>query len=60
MGDEKLTDQMPRRWREKGGKEDRKLMGRCDCVKRDMERVGGEWGTTAKDKWCWRLLIETQ
>ncbi|KAK2191715.1 hypothetical protein NP493_47g03031 [Ridgeia piscesae] len=21
-----------------------------DCVKRDLERVGGEWRTTAKDK----------
>ena len=28
-----------------------------DCVKRDLERVGGEWRTTAEDR-SWRLLIE--
>ena len=28
------------------------------CVKRDLERVGGEWRTTAKDRRSWRLLIE--
>ena len=33
-------------------------MRREDCVKRDLERVGGEWRTTAKDKWSWRLVIE--
>ena len=29
-----------------------------DCVKRDLERVGDEWSTTAKDIGTWRLLIE--
>ena len=28
-----------------------------DCVKGDLERVGGEWRTTGKDR-SWRLLIE--
>ena len=28
------------------------------CVKRDLERVGGEWRTTAKDRRSRRLLIE--
>ena len=28
-----------------------------DCVKRDLERVGGEWRTTAEDR-SRRLLIE--
>ena len=41
-------DQIPRKWREKGGEEDRECDGREDCVKRDLERVGREWGTTAK------------
>ena len=27
-------------------------------VKRDLERVGGEWRTTAKDRRSWRLAIE--
>ena len=27
-------------------------------MKRDLERVGGEWRTTAKDRRSWRLLIE--
>ena len=29
-----------------------------DCVKRDLERVGGEYRTTAKDRRSWRLVIE--
>ena len=29
-----------------------------DCVKRDLERVGGEWRTTAKDRRSWRLVME--
>ena len=29
-----------------------------DCVKRDMERVGGELRRTTKDRRSWRLLIE--
>jgi len=28
-----------------------------DCFKRDLERLGGEWKTTAKDR-SWRLLTE--
>ena len=28
-----------------------------DCVKRDLERVGGEWRTTATDR-SWRLVRE--
>ena len=33
-------------------------MRREDCVKRDLEIVGGEWRTTAKDRSNWRLFIE--
>ena len=29
-----------------------------NCAKRDLERVRGEWRTTAKDRRSWRLLIE--
>ena len=29
-----------------------------DWVKRDLERVGGEWRTTAKDRRSWRLVTE--
>ena len=31
---------------------------KMNCVKRDLERVGGEWRTTAKYKRGWRLVIE--
>ena len=33
-------------------------MGWEDRAKRDLERVGGEWRTTAKDRRSWRLLTE--
>ena len=36
----------------KGDEEDR------EWVKGHLERVGGEWRTTAKDRRSWRLLIE--
>ena len=29
-----------------------------DCVNRGVERVGGEWRTTAKDRRSWRMLVE--
>ena len=29
-----------------------------DCVNRDLEREGGEWRTTGKDRRRWRLVIE--
>ena len=29
-----------------------------DCVKRDLERVGGEWRISIRDRRNWRLLIE--
>jgi len=44
---------MPRKW-----KEARKTENVTDCVMRDLERVGGEWRTTAKDRRSWRLLIK--
>jgi len=47
---------MLRKWREKEAKKTENAME--DCVKRDLERVGGEWRTTAKDRSSWRLLIE--
>ena len=31
-----------------------------DCVKKDLERVGGEWRTTAKDRRSWSLLIQNE
>ena len=31
---------------------------REECVKRELEIVGGEWRTAAKDRRRWRLLIE--
>ena len=36
---------MPRKWREKGGEEDRKCDGRTAL--REIGRVGEEWRTTA-------------
>ena len=33
-------------------------MRREDWVNRDLERVGGEYRTTAKDRSSWRLVIE--
>ena len=36
----------------------RPRMRREDSVKRDLERVGGEWRTRAEDRRSWRLLIE--
>ena len=30
-----------------------------DCVKRDLEGVGGEWRMRARDRGEWRLLMET-
>ena len=47
---------MPRKWREKEARKTENAMG--GCVKRDLERVGGEWRTTAKDRRSWRLVIE--
>ena len=29
-----------------------------DCIKRDLERVGGKWRTTEKDRRSWRMLIK--
>ena len=41
------------------GKGKRKtIMRRDDCVKRDLERMGGEWRTVAKDRRSWRLSRE--
>ena len=37
---------------------DRPRMRWEDCVKRDLERMGGEWRTTAKDRRSWRMVIE--
>ena len=43
------------------GKEARKTgNAREDCVKRDLERVGGEWRTTAEDGMRWRRVIEKE
>jgi len=30
----------------------------AEIVKTDLERVGGDWRTTAKDSTSWKLLIE--
>ena len=49
-------EQMPRKWREKGGEEDRKCDGRTAL--REIGRVGEEWRTTATYRRSWRLLIE--
>ena len=45
---------------ESGGKRGRvrRRMRWEDCVKRDIESVGGEWRTTAKYRRSWRLVIE--
>ena len=46
MGDEKLAKRSDAQKGEgKGGEEDQE----CDGRMRDMERVGEEWGTTAKE-----------
>ena len=51
MGDEKLAEI---RCPEKARKTKNAMGG---CVKRDLERVGGEWRTTAKHI-SWKQLIE--
>ena len=49
--------QMPRKWeREKEARKPR--MRSEDCIYRNLERAGGEWRTTAKDRRRWRQLIE--
>ena len=54
--DEKLAEiRCPERGRKR--RRGRLRMRREDGVKRDLERVGGEWRTTAKDR-SWRLLVE--
>ena len=61
---------MWKEWETKSGKEmrcpksggkwrrGRPRMGREDCGKRDLERVGGEQRKTAKDRRNYRLIIE--
>ena len=44
---------MPRKWREKEATKTEE-----DCSERDLERVGGEWRITAKDRRSCRLVIE--
>ena len=41
----------------KVGKRDRKMRWE-NCVKRNLETVGGNWRITAKDTRSWRLSIE--
>ena len=55
MGDEKLAK----------GADAQKVEGemrwgklRANCVTRDLERVGGEWRTTARDRRSWRVLTD--
>ena len=57
MGNEKLADI---RCPESGGdKEARKTRMRWkDCVRRDLERVGGQGRTTTADLGSWRPVIE--
>ena len=46
-------EQMPIKWRKKQARKSEE-----DCVKRDLEKLGGEWRTTAKDRRSWRLVME--
>ena len=57
-GDEKLTEI---RCLGFGGKGRREITGVRleDCVKRDLERAGGEWRKTAKKRRSWILLIQS-
>ena len=48
MGDEKLAKRSDTQKMEGKGRRGRPRMRWEDCVKRDLERVGREWGTTAK------------
>ena len=55
MEDEKLAkeaDALKVEWERRRG---RPRMRWEDCVKRDLERVGGEWRIAAKDRRSWRL-----
>ena len=45
-------EQLPRRWRRKGGEDD------GGGIKRDFERVGEEWRKRSTDRMNWGLLIE--
>ena len=55
MGDEKLPKRPDAQKVEGKGRQGRLRMRWEDCVNRDLERVGGEWRTTAKDSRSWRL-----
>ena len=57
MGDEKLATRADAQKVEGKRRRGRPRMRWEDCVKRDLERVGGEWRTTAKDDSC-RILLE--
>ena len=58
MGDEKLAKKADAQKVEGKRRRRRPRMRWEDCVKRGLERVGGEWRRTAKDRRSWRLVIE--
>ena len=57
MREEKLTERSDAQKVEGKGRGRRLRMRWEDCVKRDLERMGGEWRTTVKGESC-KLLIE--
>ena len=58
MGVETLTKRSDAQKVEGKRRRGRLSMRMKDCDKGNLERVGGEWGTTARDRQSWRLVIE--
>ena len=58
MGDRKMVKRANAQKVEGKGRRGRPRMRWEDCVKRELERVGEEWRTTAKDRRSWRLVKE--
>ena len=58
IGEEKLAQRSDAQKVEGKRRRGRPRMQWEDWVKRDLERVGGEWRTTARDRRSWRLLIK--
>ena len=58
MGVETLTKRSDAQKVEGERRRGRLSMRMKDCDKGNLERVGGEWRTTARDRQSWRLVID--
>ena len=58
MGEKPLAKRADGHNVERKGRRGRPIMLWEDCVKRDLERVGGEWRSIAKYIRSWRLVKE--